>query len=557
MSLFLTVVLYVLAALIYFRKWQGTPTRPLAALAISSVFLAETATAAHFGVLWQLSFWLYHVLLMCAVLTATYGIAIGYEKSGSLSRAVEGLLLGATLQRQRDAFQSGMSTLLAALSQGDARTNPALRLELRQRLGLAEDQIALLEHAVQVVALERDEQRRLRALVEVGRALTVDLDPDHLLHTTMITFASITEHVLCAVGLVDGHTIVFQPQHRIVRGQPASRRAILPLSAVPATWQTGDTSPWIDSLGGVFRPLLPEASATLAVPVRHQDRLAGVMLVQPGLASAVDDGLVKVCNSIALHLAMALTNAGLFQDLQHKHEELLRSERARDQLTQMVVHDLKNPLSAIQANLSILDMTRLTEEQHEIIEDTSTSTMQMLHLVTDLLDIARLEEGRLELRRAPTNVNDLLQSCASELHPWATQAQKRIEVAHYEDMPLLLIDARLMRRVITNLLSNAIKHTPSGTVIRLGAEVDTAGVELSVQDDGDGIVPEQQASLFERFKTGTDTNTQQSNTGLGLTFCKLAVEAHAGTIGISSASGVGATFLIRLPLETIEELVVG
>jgi signal transduction histidine kinase len=324
---------------------------------------------------------------------------------------------------------------------------------------------------------------------------------------------------------------------------------------VPTAWQAGDTTPFIESIGGPFRSLLPEDSGSLIVPVHHHDRLAGVLVVQPGRAGMVDDGLVRVCSSIALHLAMALTNARLFQDLQHKHAELLHSEQARDQLTQMVVHDLKNPLSAIQANLAMLDATARTDEQHELIEEVSTSTTHMLRLITDLLDIARLEEGRLELRRWPTNANDLLFACASELRPWAVQAEKHVEVVRDISLPLLHVDARLMQRVITNLLSNAIKHTPSGTHIKLGAEVDPSGVRLWVQDNGEGIAPEQQARLFERFKTGGSSGALQSNTGLGLTFCKLAVEAHGGTISIFSAQGAGTTFLIELPLETVDEMV--
>lgn len=199
-----TVLLYSGTVAAYGRRLRRARTRPLLALTCGAVLLAETTIAAQLGGLWHLSFWLYHLLLLAAVITVVYGVIIGSEQYRSLSSAVEGLLLGTTLQRQRDGFQHGMASLLTMLEQRDATVLPELRAAMRQRFGLAEDQIELIEHAVTVVAGEREEQRRLRALAEVSRAAILNLDVDLLLTHAMRALAETTEATMCSVGLVQG-----------------------------------------------------------------------------------------------------------------------------------------------------------------------------------------------------------------------------------------------------------------------------------------------------------------------------------------------------------------
>jgi two-component system sensor histidine kinase KdpD len=145
----------------------------------------------------------------------------------------------------------------------------------------------------------------------------------------------------------------------------------------------------------------------------------------------------------------------------------------------------------------------------------------------------------------------LLRDCAGDLRNWAEQDGHRIEVDLPQDMPPLLLDYRLIERVVINLLSNGIKHTPLGTTITLGARVDDSGPRIWVHDDGPGIPTGQQRGLFDRFSATADHGSRQANTGLGLAFCKLAVEAHNGSISAHSAPGQGTTFTVALPIETL------
>jgi|GEM_PF-1037546 signal transduction histidine kinase len=229
-------------------------------------------------------------------------------------------------------------------------------------------------------------------------------------------------------------------------------------------------------------------------------------------------------------------------------EEMIRTQ---EQFMQMVVHDLKTPLTAVSGFLDILAMEKLTPDQSLMVDSARRSAGGMRHLVATILDTGQMAEGRLTLRPEPTSIVTMLNDCANDLQQWATQEMHRIIVDLPVDLPLLMVDSRLMERVVINLLSNAIKHTPLGTTITLGASVDALGARIWVHDNGPGIAPEVRESLFERFSATPNRSRRQYNTGLGLAFCKLAVEAHNGTIQLQSGPSEGTTFTIILPATVI------
>jgi len=263
-----------------------------------------------------------------------------------------------------------------------------------------------------------------------------------------------------------------------------------------------------------------------------------------------NDELARLSLSINSMLA-ALEHAQLTREQAEEaraqtQEELLR---AREQFSQMLVHDLKNPLTASKAFLDLLNRTNLDEDQQELIAGVNRGTSNTLALVTQILDIARMTEGRLELRREEVVIEALLESCARELRPWADMEQKPIVVSMpTTTLPPLTADESLLRRVMLNLTSNALKHTPPSTAITLGAELAGANIQLFVRDTGPGIPAEIRRQLFQRFASTAGANQRQSNTGLGLAFCKLATEAHGGTIRLDETSSAGTQFTITLPL---------
>ncbi len=548
-----TILLYLWAAWIYGRRWWQTPTRPLAALTYGALLLAQTTLAAEYGLVWHLSFWLYHALLLISLVTITYSALLGYERTGSLSSTMEGLLLGSTLQRQEEAFRSGMKSLLHAFELGDLRSIPQLRRELRERFALAEDQLDLLQQAVAIVAQDREQGRRLQGLADIGRTATLDLNADHLLRTVASTLAQVTNARMVAIGRIRAdEQLHVAADHRLIGGQVATEALTIQREQLPLTWLLSTDVPYSEPFAPELAALTPYPEpAPVLLPLIQRTELLGVLAFQPAPGSTIDERLESVIQSVAAQLATALANHQLYHDLQAEHEQLQRSEHSKQQLTQMIVHDLKNPLTAIMSYLEILRRDALSADQHEMVDGARRSSQTMLGLVSDLLNSSRLQEGRLELKKEPVVGLTLIEQSVKDLRPWAHQDDKALVIdVHAADIKLL-VDPSLIERVLVNLISNAIKHTPHATTITVGSAIKGECFHLWVHDTGPGIPSDLQPLLFERFRTGNQANQHKNSTGLGLYFCKLAVEAHEGTISVHSNASDGTTFDIRLPISVV------
>lgn len=241
----------------------------------------------------------------------------------------------------------------------------------------------------------------------------------------------------------------------------------------------------------------------------------------------------------------------------HDITEAVRLEQLRNELTQMLVHDLRSPLSVVRGSLDMLDYyleSQTYSDMPHTLAMARRSTEQMFGMIETLLDIQRLESGRLVISPSPIAARQLLQDTLEALRGAAESAAIQLTLDAPDDLPLLLVDADLMRRVLANLLDNAIKFTPDGGHIKLWARLNEEenAVELGVSDTGPGIPPEAQARLFKKFEQHISRQGRRRGSGLGLPFCKLAVEAHGGTISVQSTPGAGTTFTIRLPLAPIK-----
>lgn len=219
-------------------------------------------------------------------------------------------------------------------------------------------------------------------------------------------------------------------------------------------------------------------------------------------------------------------------------------EQLRDTLTHMVAHDMRSPLLALQMAVEILaEASPATVDAPEIVATARRSAAQVVEMVSQMLDVSRLESGKLPLRRETTDLAEVVHSTIAGLRPLA--GTRRLELDGDTTVPAVL-DPDLIRRVVANLLGNAIKFTmPTG---RIRVEVHRAAghPRFAVTDDGPGVSPAEQACIFEKYGQ-TATGSRRGGFGLGLTFCKMAVEAHGGTIGVESAPNQGSTFWFILP----------
>jgi NtrC-family two-component system sensor histidine kinase KinB len=248
----------------------------------------------------------------------------------------------------------------------------------------------------------------------------------------------------------------------------------------------------------------------------------------------------------------------VFRDVTEE-EEL---NQFRDDMTHMLVHDLRSPLAVLRGSLDMIenDVTEGEEDRvYRWIDAARSSSDRILHLIDQLLDISKLESGQLPIHPDVVNVNTLFEETAQRLATLAREARIKLQIVTEPGLSPLYVDPGLIGRALTNLVDNAIKFTPDGGMVRLWArrdlESDPPALLIGVSDTGHGIVAESQRLVFLKFQQVVSTTGRRQGTGLGLSFCKLAVEAHGGRIWIESPSSViettapgeGTTLVMRLP----------
>ena len=221
----------------------------------------------------------------------------------------------------------------------------------------------------------------------------------------------------------------------------------------------------------------------------------------------------------------------------------------RDDLTHMIVHDLRSPLTIVTGYADALEQMasdKLNPTEARCVAEVKRGADDMRDMITTLLDVGRLEAGEMPLRLQVHDVAQIVRKAASRFSPVLENRTLHCDVPPY---PVLVVcDADVVRRVLENLISNAVKFTKSDGTIRLSVHGNAADVTISVSDDGEGIPPDQHKHIFEKFGQ-TDSGVQHAHsTGLGLAFCRLAVEAHEGKIGVQSEPGQGSTFSFTLPM---------
>ncbi|MBP7687461.1 MAG: GAF domain-containing protein, partial [Thermoflexales bacterium] len=295
-----------------------------------------------------------------------------------------------------------------------------------------------------------------------------------------------------------------------------------------------------------------ETRAELVLPLKLGERFLGVLDLQSVQRNAFDESEVTALQALADQVAIALENARLYSELHSNYERLQTLERLRDDLTHMIVHDLRTPLTSFITGLPLIgELGDLNEIQQKLLTRVLHGGDTLLSMINNLLDIARMESGSLQLNRADVS--------AAAVTAWAVEQitmlaeDKRLQVVQHiaADVPVFQADLDLLKRVLVNLLGNAIKFSPTAGVVtvavRLAAE--EHAVQFSVTDIGPGIDPKHFDRIFEKFgQVQTMEHGRKASTGLGLTFCKLAVEAHGGCIWVESEVGRGSTFIFTLPL---------
>jgi two-component system sensor histidine kinase KdpD len=296
---------------------------------------------------------------------------------------------------------------------------------------------------------------------------------------------------------------------------------------------------------GLGTDTLP-GSPVLYLPLRAPMRLRGVLAVQPTqpdrLLVPEQRRLLDTCASL---VAIALERVH-YVDVAQTSTVQMESERLRNSLLAAISHDLRTPLATLVAMADSMALTQPPphEAQTRIAQAIRDAARRMSLLVSNLLDMARLESGAVQLNRQWQPLEEVVGSALRSLgdalqdHP--------VSVSLPEDLLMVNIDAVLIERVLANLLENAVKYTPAGTAIEIGARATSEAVELWIDDHGPGLPKGREEELFKKFERG-QKESATPGVGLGLAICRAIAQAHGGSVDGRSRDDGGARFTLRLP----------
>lgn len=297
--------------------------------------------------------------------------------------------------------------------------------------------------------------------------------------------------------------------------------------------------------------------ALLSAPIISNNKAVGVINVtdKTGSADLLQDDISYLLEFSSL-LVWLIIQEDLNETLKKKkntlnkrNKELRRQEKLRSDLTRSLVHDLKGPLSEVVANLDILSYS-ISDDNKEFLESAQIGCDRAVRMVSNLVSVDKLEDGKIQLLNEKIDPASLLEESVSGVKGLAKIKNVSLKLDFAGNLPQVTMDRILILRVLQNLLTNALEYAPAGSIITTGCELieDGQKVKFFVQDCGEGIPPEQQSTIFEKYARISEEHDHLIGTGLGLFFCKLTVVEHRGEIGVKSTPPNGSCFYFTLPV---------
>jgi len=402
----------------------------------------------------------------------------------------------------------------------------------------------------------------LRALGEVGQAISSTLD----LQTVLTTIVSRATHLAgMDAGVIyeyDERREVFEPraterlEEEIVRTLVATpirkgEGATGQLAELREPIQVADVRDRTQAFQA--REVLIRAGyrGALAIPLMREDRLLGGLTVFRKTPGEFAPEVIELLRTFATQSALAIQNARLFREIEDKSRQLEVASQHKSEFLANMSHELRTPLNAIIGFSEVLSermFGELNEKQEEYLKDIYASGTHLLSLINDILDLSKIEAGRMELELTDFHLPTALDSALTLVRERAGRRSIALQMNVDSRLGQIQADERKVRQVVLNLLSNAIKFTPEGGRIEVAAVPEDGLVEVSVSDTGVGIASEDQEAVFEEFRQVGTADKKVEGTGLGLTLCRKFVELHGGKIWVKSEVGVGSTFTFSLPL---------
>jgi signal transduction histidine kinase len=289
----------------------------------------------------------------------------------------------------------------------------------------------------------------------------------------------------------------------------------------------------------------------VTVPMLRPDGVIGAISIARPDVDGFSDQDVELLKTFADQAVIAIENARLFRELEVANRELQAASQHKSEFLANMSHELRTPLNAVIGFSEVLAegmFGELNDKQEEYARDIHASGQHLLSLINDILDLSKIEAGRMELEltefHLPTAIGNALILVRERAGRRGLAVQARID----ERLGRIQADERKIRQVVLNLLSNAIKFTPGGGRIEVEARPRENAVEIAVTDTGIGIAAEDQEAVFEEFRQVGRSDKRAEGTGLGLTLCRKFIELHGGKIWVNSTVGRGSTFTFTIPV---------
>ena len=293
-----------------------------------------------------------------------------------------------------------------------------------------------------------------------------------------------------------------------------------------------------------------EIHSLMIVPISLHGRIIGVMRVGSRRKDFFTPDQLEFLTIIADELAIIIEMVTLYDNLSKTADELAQLNKLKDEFLATVSHELKTPLTTIKGFVSVIlsgEVGPLNEQQTNFLNITDQSVNRLTHLISDLLDLSRLN-GKVEMEFQQLDLSELVRSSVSSMLLKAKEKNVELSNEILHSLPKVKADTRWIGQVVDNLIINAIKYAGAGASVKVTGTDKGEAIVICVEDDGPGITPGEQKMVFEKFYRGKASASQVSGTGLGLAISKSVVEKHGGKIWLESKSGKSAKFCFALPV---------